>query len=261
MSRTSKVRKGGPAVAQAPTAAPAPASYRAPGIARRARLLQAARQLLRTHDLDRLSLADVAAKARIPKGSAYHYYGDILDVYAQLLAVIDEELLEDARRPLRSASIRCWADVVATLIRRAVRYYAADPAARQLILSAKAPPVLKLRDRNNDIQIGSVFVRHFETHFVLPARPRQAAIFYRAVEIADLMFSLSILEHGRITGEMAAEAVRAMVGYLGGYYPAVLPLRPDVGTPAGTPAGTSAGTSAGKLAKTSAREPRGASRS
>jgi AcrR family transcriptional regulator len=251
MSRTSKDRKGGPAVAQAPTAAPA--SYRAPGIARRARQLQAARQLLRTHDLDRLSLADVAAKARIPKGSAYHYYGDILDVYAQLLAVIDEELLEDARRPLRSASIRCWADVVATLIRRAVRYYAADPAARQLILSAKAPPVLKLRDRNNDIQIGSVFVRHFETHFVLPARPRQAAIFYRAVEIADLMFSLSILEHGRITGEMAAEAVRAMVGYLGGYYPAVLPLRPDAGTPAGT--------SAGKLAKTSAREPRRASRS
>lgn len=234
MSRISKDKERGPAAGKAPMTAAAPASFRAPGIARRARLLQAARQLLRTHDLDRLSLADVAAKARIPKGSAYHYYGDILDVYSQLLAVIDEELLEDARRPLRRASIRCWADVVSTLIGRAVRYYAADPAARQLILSAKAPPVLKLRDRNNDIQIGGVFARHFETHFVLPARQRQSAIFYRAVEIADLMFSLSILEHGRITGEMSAEAVRAMVGYLGSYYPAVLPLRPDAARSAGT---------------------------
>jgi AcrR family transcriptional regulator len=204
-----------------------PKAFRAPGIARRTRLLQAARQLLKNRDLASLSLADVAAKARIPKGSAYHYYGDILDLYAQLLALIDDELLEDARRPMRNASIESWADVVEILIRRAVRYYAADPAARQLILSAKAPPELKLRDRQNDIQIGDVFARHIEARFVLPAHPRRTAIFYRAVEIADLMFSLSTLEHGRITEEMTAEAVRAMVGYLGSYYPAHLPPRPN----------------------------------
>jgi AcrR family transcriptional regulator len=226
MSPTSKRTKRRPAAVQPSVpAGPAPRSFRAPGIARRARLLLAARQLLRTRDLDRLSLADVAARARIPKGSAYHYYDDILDLYAQLLAIIDEELLEDARRPLRGESIECWADVVSTLVHRAVRYYAADPAARQLILSAKVPPELKLRDRQNDIQIGNVFVQHIEERFDLPPHPRRTAVFYRAVEIADLMFSLSFLEHGRITREMTGEAVRAMVGYLGGYLPSVLPRR------------------------------------
>jgi len=206
-------------------------ALRAPGIARRNALLEAARQLLKTRDLDALSLADVAARARIPKGSAYHYYGDILDLYAQLLARIDEALLDDVRRPLRNVPVRHWRDIVAALVRRGARYYAVDPAARQLILSAKAPPELKLRDRQNDIQIGSAFVQHIDAWFVLPPLPRQTAIFYRAVEIADLMFSLSVLEHGRITAEMTGEAVRAMVGYLSAHLPAELPLRARPGRP------------------------------
>jgi hypothetical protein len=49
------------------------------------------------------------------------------------------------------------------------------------------------------------------------------------VEIADLMFSLSVLEHGRITAEMTGEAVRAMVGYLSAHLPAELPLRAHPG--------------------------------
>jgi len=96
MSRTSKDRKGGRRRGAGADAAPA--SYRARGIAARARLLQAARQLLRTHDLDRLSLADVAARRAFPRDRRITTTGDILDVYAQLLAVIDEELLEDAAR-------------------------------------------------------------------------------------------------------------------------------------------------------------------
>jgi AcrR family transcriptional regulator len=205
-------------------------AFRAPGIARRARLLQAARELLSTRDLDVLSLADVAARARIPKGSAYHYYGDIMDLYASLLALIEEELLEDLRRPLRGAGLGTWADVVAALIRRGVRYFDAHPAARQLVLSPKTPSELKLRDRQSDIRIGQVFERHIGERFVLPEHPARAKVFFRAVEIADLMFSLSMLEHGTITPEMAGEATRAMVGYLGSHFPAVLKPRRTPGT-------------------------------
>ena len=39
------------------------------------------------------------------------------------------------------------------------------------------------------------------------------------------MFSLSMLEHGRITAQMTDEASRAMVGYLRSHIPDVLPLR------------------------------------
>ena len=56
-------------------------------------------------------------------------------------------------------------------------------------------------------------------------RGARTAIFFRAVEIADLMFSLSMLEHGAITPAMTEEAIRAVIGYLRTHLPATLPRR------------------------------------
>jgi AcrR family transcriptional regulator len=202
-----------------------PAKFRAPGIARRKRLLASARALLAHHDLDELSLADVARAARIPKGSAYHYYGDIMDLYVQLLTVLGEEMLADVRRPIRGNPPEVWTDIVAALVRRGAHYFGNHRDARQLLISPKTPPELKLRDRQSDAQIGKLFEEQIESRFVLPEHPKRSAIFFRAVEIADLMFSLSMLEHGAITAEMTEEAIRAVVGYLRSHFPATLPRR------------------------------------
>ena len=113
------------------------ASHRAPGIARRKRLISAARALLAQRDLDEISLADVARAARIPKGSAYHYYDDILDLYVQLIGVFGEEMLEDVRRPLRGRLPGSWVGIVAALVRRGADYFNDHRAARQLLISPK----------------------------------------------------------------------------------------------------------------------------
>ena len=57
-------------------------SWHVRGIERRRLLLQSARALLAERDLDQVSLADVAAKAEVPKSSAYHFYADIEALYA-----------------------------------------------------------------------------------------------------------------------------------------------------------------------------------
>jgi AcrR family transcriptional regulator len=199
------------------------ASFRAPGIARRKRLLAAARELLGHRDLDDISLADVARAARIPKSSAYHYYGDILDLYVQLIAVLGEEMLADVRRPIRGVAPRGWLDIVAALVRRGAHYFDHNRAASQLLISPKTPPALKLHDRRSDKQIAKLFEEQIERRFALPPRRARTAIFFRAVEIADLMFSLSMLEHGAITSHMMEEAVSAVVGYLRAHFPATLP--------------------------------------
>lgn len=200
-------------------------SFRAPGILRRKRLLAAARALLLHRDLDEIGLADVARAARIPKGSAYHYYGDILELYVQLIAVMGEEMLEDVRRPIRGRTPSSWTDIVAALVRRGAHYFVDDRAARQLLISPKTPPELKLKDRQSDKQIARLFEEQIDKSFVLPALEHRTAIFFRAVEIADLMFGLSMLEHGAITPHMTEEAVRGVVGYLRSHLPARLPKR------------------------------------
>ena len=93
----------------------------------------------------------------------------------------------------------------------------------QLLISPKTPPQLKLRDRQSDRRIAGLFEAQIGSLFALPSRPDRTGIFFRAVEIADLMFSLSMLEHGSITPAMTEEAVRAVTGYLLRHFPAKLP--------------------------------------
>jgi AcrR family transcriptional regulator len=194
------------------------------GIARRQQLLTAARELLETHELDKISLGDVAAAANIPKGSAYHFYEDIKDLYASLLSRMEEELLALLDSPVRN-KVRDWQHLVEVLTERGAAFYTASRACTQLSIGPKVPTDLKLHDRQNDAAVGRIYERHLDAVFELPEIPARATIFFRAVEIADLMFSLSVLEHGYITPEMAQEASRAMCAYLRCYLPEKLPRR------------------------------------
>lgn len=208
-------------------------TQRKSGIVRRARLLQAARSLLETHDLDSISLGDVAALAKVPKGSAYHFYADIKDLYANLLIEVNAELLEALGRPIEDKP-ESWQEIMERLTNRGSAYYAENPASTQLQIGPKIPPELKLRDRQNDVALARIHENHLDRFFELPPIPNRSTVFFRAIEIADLMFSLSVLEHGRITPEMTKEASRAMCGYLSCYLPQTLPprrkpLRPAIG--------------------------------
>jgi AcrR family transcriptional regulator len=194
------------------------------GIARRKRLLDSARVLLRTRPLDEITLGDVAAHAKVPKGSAYFFYADVEDLYASLQSLIQQELIETLQRPIR-ARIRTWQDVVSAVNARGMEFYQRNPAARQLQIGPKTSPELKLRDRQSDVAIGKLYEQHVATFFELPALPDRSRVFFRAVEIADLMFCLSVLENGSITTAMCAEADRAAIGYLASYLPATLPKK------------------------------------
>jgi AcrR family transcriptional regulator len=199
-------------------------SLHARGIERRKRLLEAARTLLDTRELNELTLGAVAAHAKVPKGSAYFFYSDIEDLYASLQAVQHEELLEVLKKPIRK-NIRRWQDVIAALNARGMQYYIDNRAAQQLQIGPKTSPQLKLRDRQSDVRLGKLYEHHLAEFFVLPTLPDRSRIFFRAIEIADLMFGLSVLEHGTITPEMCAEADRAAIAYLESYLTSALPRR------------------------------------
>ncbi len=199
-------------------------TLRVRGIARRELLLSTVRTLLDERELDEISLGDVAARAGMPKGSAYHFYDDIKDLYAALLALTEEEVDRIHRLPITDP-VREWSDVVRMLIRRGVKFYNSNRSSRQLQIGPKTPPELKLRDRRSDLALGAVYQQQIHAFFELPALPNASQVFFRAVEVADLMFSLSVLDTGKITEEMAAEAERATIAYLATYLPTKLRRR------------------------------------
>ncbi len=192
------------------------------GRLRRQILLAAARELLETHDLDALSLADVAAHAGVPKASAYHFYANVHQLYGDLSRVIAVELREDQFQPIETA-VAGWQDVMAAAIERGAAFFNASTAARQLILGPKSPPEIKRSDRQADYELARSIQAQIGLRFILPELPGRDDLFFRAVEIADLMFCLSVLDHDRITDAMLDEARKAAVAYLGLYLPSILP--------------------------------------
>jgi AcrR family transcriptional regulator len=199
-------------------------SLHARGIERRRRLLESARKLLDTRELNEITLGDVAADAGVPKGSAYFFYSDIEDLYASLQAVVQEEIIEILKKPIRK-QVRRWQDVITTLNARGMEFYTHNPAARQLQIGPRTSADLKLRDRQSDVAIGKIFEQQVDEFYVLPEIEGRSRIFFRAVEIADLMFGLSVLESSTITQEMCAEADRAAIAYLESYLSSSLPKR------------------------------------
>lgn len=199
-------------------------SLRARGIERRHKLLASARELLETREIDAISLGDVAAHADVPKGSAYHFYADIKDLYSALLAQIEEEMLVEHRAPIGSR-VHEWQDVIRAMIERGAKYFEKDAAARQLLIGPKTPPELKMQDRRSDLALARVFEEQVSTYFELPRVDHRSVIFFRALEIVDLMFCLSMIEHQRITPEMNQEAVRAAIAYLESYFVKKAPQR------------------------------------
>jgi AcrR family transcriptional regulator len=201
--------------------------FRRTGNVRRSQLLDATRKLLDHREPTDISLRDVAKAAKIPASSAYHFYQDILDLYVQLVGQIDKEMLAEMQKPV-TPPLPDWQAVVEQNVRRAAAFFSANAAARKLIIGPDTPPAVKLTDRSNDVTIGKLLERQIDEHFVLPVRKTRSAIFFRAVEIADLLFTLSMLEHARITPGMAREAVLASTGYLRMHFPDALPRRNEV---------------------------------
>ena len=193
------------------------------GRLRRGELVAATRSLLRTRDVDEISLTDIASAAGIPKSSAYHLFATVFDVYVAAAQDIEAEL-HDHMQLLSVAESECWQILVERFIRHGATFFNAQPDAMQLLLGPKSPPAIKLFDREqSDTALGEQLMRRLDSQFQLPQWPSRTETFFHAIEIADLFFSLSVVRHRTIIEEMEVEAVRAVNAYLSLYLPYILP--------------------------------------
>lgn len=192
------------------------------GRARRAILVEASRALLREREIDEISLTDVAEAAGIPKSSAYHFFSHVLEVFEAAASDMEAEIHEDLDS-LSVADCTDWRQAVTRFVGRGAAYFNANRDAMQLLIGPKTPSAIKLKDRQNDFAVAGQLRDGVSRHFELPELADTPEIFFRAIEIADLFFGLSVIRHGRITEAFTDEAARATCAYLSLYLPVVLP--------------------------------------
>ncbi len=193
------------------------------GVVRREKLLDAGLELLESTPVEELTFRQVCSHAEMPEGSAYHFYANKYDLLTALAGRLSGLFIENLRVPMPEGRPRDWQDLADLIVERGAEVYTANPAAIQLFLSPRAPAEVKLEDRQNDRVVSASMSRLFEENFVMPQIQANHDIFFYFIEITDLIFSLSISDHGEITPEMLEESKRAGKGYLATYLPPQLP--------------------------------------
>ena len=189
------------------------------GNVRRRQLLEAAEEMLEYTPIEELSFIKVCMHAGVPEGSAYHFFANRYDLLTSLSYKVAADFAKEYLRPIPPRNVDTWHDIVSVLVRRAVRLYRKKPAARQIWLSGRVPADIRLADHVTDAAVSHDIQLQFERHFQLPALPAKYDIFFHFLELCDVPLSLSIIEHGKITQELAAESERVGIAYLGIYLP------------------------------------------
>lgn len=200
---------------QAAAKAPVRATQ-ARGRARRAELLSAARLALASHSLDQVSMAAVAESARIPLSSAYHFFGDITELWKELARTI---AIQQSSEDLDLAKAASWQDLIRASLVHHQSAFNRDPAARKLMLGPHTPPDIKNAACKEDFRFGTALWTVVRSQFILPELADSRELFFKALLIADVFFSLSVADNDTVTEQALAEASLAVVSYLSLYLP------------------------------------------
>lgn len=194
--------------------------------ARIEQILTAARQLLTEAGLEALSIYAVAERTGIPPSSLYHFFPNVPALLQGLTGDIHEAFRRCLSQPIDHTSLGSWHDLARIVEQRTLAVYAADPAARQLILSLHGMPELTSADQAHDLELGRLLEQLFNRHFPLPALPDEFNVFSLALELSDRVYARSVQLEGQISHRWAEEGQRVFEAYLALYLPSALPKRP-----------------------------------
>lgn len=207
---------------------PRPATARKPRASSQLRIagiLDAARALLAEQGVANLSIYSVAERAEMPPSSVYHFFSSVPAILEALTADIHAAFRACLQQPIEHDCLRHWHDLSRLVEERMLAIYAADAAARQLILAQHGLTEVTQADRQHDIELGRLMHALFERHFELPVLPEDVDVFALAMELGDRVYARSVQLHGEITPRLAEEGMRVFDAYLGLYLPPYLPKR------------------------------------
>ncbi|MCU1718669.1 TetR/AcrR family transcriptional regulator [Pseudomonas sp. 5P_3.1_Bac2] len=190
-------------------------------------ILAAARELLGEQGVAGLSIYNVAERAGIPPSSVYHFFASVPALLEGLTADIHSAFRACLEAPVEHSELCQWSDLSRLIEQRMLAIYAADAAARQLILAQHGLAEVTQADRQHDIELGQLMQALFDRHFPLPQLPDDVDVFALAMELGDRVYARSVQLHGEITPRMAEEGMRVFDAYLALYLPPHLPKRPD----------------------------------
>jgi AcrR family transcriptional regulator len=186
------------------------------------KILDAAHSLIEEQGVDELSLADVAKKAGVATGSAYHFFPSLEAIFIALVERYDIIFTEIVSQPIDSASADSWQDMLGLHFDNARDFINSNPPALILLIGPGRSWQSKQVDTISDSNIANAIVVNFERTFVLPDYPPPVQLVHLGIRILEGLWELSVQQHGHVTEEYCRETTRAVIAYMRLYWPLYL---------------------------------------
>jgi AcrR family transcriptional regulator len=200
--------------------------YRRPsqarGEAKFERLLDAAHSLIEEQGVEEFSLADVAKRAGVATGSAYHFFPNLEAIFIALVERYDQAFTEIVSEPIEASDVDSWQDILEIHFEKARQFINANPPALILIIGPGRSWQSKQVDTIGDSNIAVAMVETIERFFMLPSHPPPAQLLHLGIRMLEGLWELSVQQHGHVTKEFSRETTRAVSAYLRLYWPTYL---------------------------------------
>jgi AcrR family transcriptional regulator len=197
------------------------------GVVRYEALLDATDELLQTQDTDDVGLYQIAERAGVPPASAYHFFPTKEAAFLGLAQRYLQGFSALTRRPVPAHALEGWQALFRWDLDESMGYYHAHPPALKILLGGYGGMATRQANNAYNRRIGHSTYHRLNAAFHMPALRDPETLFHVNIEIIDAIWTLSFLEHGRLTEAFTEEAHRASVAYCRLYLPDHVELREE----------------------------------
>lgn len=205
------------------------APYRKPsqarGEAKFEKLLDATHTLIEEQGVDGFSLSDVARRAGVATGSAYHFFPNLEAIFIALVERYDIAFAKIVSEPIEASAVETWQDILELHFEKARQFINTNPPALILIIGPGRSWQSKQVDTIGDSNIANAMVATIEQFFVIPSYPPAAQLVHLGIRMLEGLWELSVQQHGHVTEAFSRETTRAVAAYMRLYWPLYLEAR------------------------------------
>jgi AcrR family transcriptional regulator len=202
------------------------APYRRPSQARGEekfeKLLDAAHSFIEEQGVEEFSLADVAKRAGVATGSAYHFFPNLEAIFIALVERYDVAFTQIVSEPINASAVDTWQEVLEIHFEQARKFINANPPALILLIGPGRSWQSKQVDTISDSNIAKAMVSNIEEIFVIPSHPPAEQLLHFGIRMLEGLWELSVQLHGHVTEEFSRETTRVVAAYMRLYWPAYL---------------------------------------
>lgn len=200
-------------------------------------IIAATEHLLKTSNIEDISLHDIAKQAKMAPPSVHYLFNTMAAIHVELNRIYNEQMTQkvmERQRQLVDTKNPSWQEWVKSLMAETRQQLNDNRPMSEIMLGPVLHRQSRVENLTSNATVTKASLATMRDVFVVPEIPGLERHFLFAVEIGEALWTGSYAVRGKIDDEALTESVRAIVAYLRCFLPETLVLRaplPDLPLP------------------------------